>query len=261
MKDRTINDVFYSLLGDYLKMSLLDSYLDEHCDDIQKIILSSNIKSWLPGKDPDNTNKDFFNLSKGHLFERYIVQIMDQKQWTFISWRGDKIIEKSKSKPQLKPQTNSYPDLTFKYNLDKKTKNGFSKGDRLAIECKWTNDSNNRKITFEKCAYDILKQKGKDCYYPINALKDYASCFYFAIGVGWNNRNKPKAVYFIPANTIRTISDAKELENYKLRRKPLLNKKDSLISSLKFSEDEKKTIRDFLNFAEAYLKGLKEKLL
>ena len=242
----TINEYILKLIPKALNNSLLKKNLDQECSDIQKAILSTQVKLWLENNrlDADDHNKDFFNLSSGKLFEHYVVSLFDTTNWKLVSWRSDKIQNFFNSNNVLKkPETNRYPDIVLEYCNDKEY-NGFKKGDRIAIECKWTNHSNG---SFAQCASNRLPQ---DDFYPKNALKDNACCFYFAIGVGWKiiskNRLRPEAVFFIPASKINNKS-CKEIENLSVKRKPLLKKKESLICTKVEKNEINRHISDSIN--------------
>ena len=51
------------------------------------------------------------------------------------------------------------------------------KGDRIAIECKWTRHKEN--CSLEQCAKNKLNKIGQSLFYPKNALLDSAYCFFF----------------------------------------------------------------------------------
>ena len=250
---KLVKDFISSLIKKNVKNSLLHDFLDKECSDLQKCVLSSNMKIWLRSYKLDDTdpNKDYFELSMGTLFEHFMVDHIDPKQWKLIIWRGDKISKKS----GVKPQSNTFPDLIFEYCGDENTSKGFMKGDRIVIECKWTRHKEN--CSLEQCAKNKLNKIGQSLFYPKNALLDSAYCFFFAIGVGWNaQRNRPEAVYIIPAKRIKSITDDDSLENIRLKRKARLRKSESLISTILIKDE----IESILKQQEDSILRLKESL-
>lgn len=235
----TINESILKLISKALNNSLLKENLNQECSDVQKAILSTQVKLWLEGyrPDADDQNKDFFNLSSGKLFEHYVVSLFDTTNWNLVSWRSDKI------QNGLKPETNQYPDIVLEY-CSAEGHGGFKEGDRIAIECKWTN---HKVKSLAQCAINRIP---KDDFYPKNALKDNACCFYFAIGVGWKiiskNQLRPEAVFFIPASKIKNVS-SKEIENLSVKRKPHLKKKESLICTVVGKDEIIRHISDSIN--------------
>jgi len=238
-----------------LNNSLLKDCLYQKCSDLQEVILSTQMKLWLEDNrlDANDQNKDYFNLSSGKLFEYYVVNLFDTTNWKLVSWRSDKIQNLFKNNNGLKPETNQYPDIVVEYCNDA-GHNGFKKGDRIAIECKWTNHKD--KLSIEDCA--INRMPNGD-FYPKNALKDNACCLYYAIGVGWKITSKkhlrPKAVFFIPANIINKIS-CKIISNYLVKRKPYLKKKESLINSIVGEKEINEIISDSTNKLDNLKKSL-----
>ncbi len=240
-----INAVIDSLIKKTLRKSSLSDYLEKECNIIQKNILSTQIKLWQednPAKQNDS-DPDYFDLSCGKLFEYYFASIINTNDWRILSWRGDKIPKLYNKSNTTNPESNSHPDFILEYHGYSNSHCGFKPNDRVAIECKWKNNHNNT-LTTEECTRNKLKKirtvtisrKNKNkLTYSESALIDGACSFYFAIGVGWLNK-KPEAVYLIPANRIDNIENI-ELNYFKLKRKPIFRKKDSLIRNI-LSNDE-----------------------
>lgn len=257
---KLVKDFISSLFKRNVKNSLLRDFLDKECSDLQKSVLSKNMKIWMDSNSRAQTDshKNYFELSMGTLFEYFMAVHIVSKQWEFVIWRGDKIAAKRGAKPDVKPvvkpQSNSFPDLIFEYCGDENTSNGFMKGDRIAIECKWTRHIEN--CSLEQCAKNKLK-KYVNSHYPKNALMDNACCFFFAIGVGWNSQNgRPEAIYIIPAKRIKSITDDDSLENIRLKRKARLRKSESLISTILIKDE----IESILKQQEDSILRLKESL-
>ncbi|MCQ2174205.1 MAG: hypothetical protein MJY61_03620 [Bacteroidales bacterium] len=257
-----INDTIIQLTQKTIKRSLLKDILEQECNDFQKSIFSNQAKLWLQDNHPEGKTKDYFNLSMGKLFEYYIASLIDTANWKFVSWRSDKIqnlYNKGKKPEKLKesgkPETNQYPDIILEYTSDKDSRNGFKKGDRIAVECKWTNHKQDNSL--ELCAKDKIS---KDLFYPINAIKDGACCFYFAIGVGWNIINKtlkPEAVFLIPASKIKSDSE-NEISECKVKRKLYFEKTESLISKIMGGKNLENIINKLNNLKEALDKELEK---
>jgi len=236
-----------------LNNSLLKDCLYQKCSDLQEVILSTQMKLWLEDKRHDaNENKNYFNLSSGKLFEYYVVNLIDTTNWKFVSWRSDKIQNLFKNNNRLKPETNQYPDIVVEYCNDA-GHNDFKKGDRIAIECKWTNHKD--ELSVEECAIKRMKYNN---FYPKNALKDNACCLYYAIGVGWKITSKkqlrPEAVFFIPNGTKKKSCD--EIRNFLVKRKPHLKKKESLINLIVEDKEIKEIISDSANKLDNLKKSL-----
>ncbi|MBQ0088176.1 MAG: hypothetical protein KBT27_02450 [Prevotellaceae bacterium] len=248
-----IKETIIQLTQKTIEKSLLIDIPKQECNDFQKSILENQAKLWLQDNksDPDDKNKDYFYLSMGKLFEYYVVNLLDTKNWELVSWRSDKIQNLYKNNKGIKPETNHYPDIIIKYIGTKELRNGFKKGERIAIECKWTNHKQNNSL--ELCAKDKISKVSKDLFYPINAIKDGACCFYFAIGVGCNIINKtlkPEAVFLIPASRIKSDSE-NEISECKVKRKLCFKKTESLISKIMGGKNLEDIIYKLNNLKEA----------
>lgn len=237
---------FFSLLPKQIKDSL--KWQDK--DDIQKAIISGLIRLDIDDSILSADIKKFYDVSSGRLFEYYVESIIDKEYWKVVSWRGDKFqkLYCKRTEEQDRPESNSCPDIIIEYKCDKSLQ-GFKKGDRVAMECKWTNHTENTSL--EECAENRLKHYRDNPYYLKKALNDNASCFYYAIGVGHKiirNLLKPEALYLIPASEIKT----NDLSKFKVKRQLRFNKNKSLIS--KFLESS--VIEEFIKESSTRLDRL-----
>jgi hypothetical protein len=126
------------------------------------------------------TTQELTNYEKGVAFEKFIVDLFDDRNFLLLDWRSDK-----RSSKGIKPISSTNPDLVFTSKGKYKT--------RFAVECKWKSYFKNGLILWA----EDYKIRNYDNY-----QFERQTSVLIAIGIGGYPDN-PSKLYITPLDNIK----------------------------------------------------------
>ena len=137
------------------------------------------------------------SFEKGHAFEKYIIQLFNERYFKLMKWRqAERITDNS----YLFDRSN--PDLELVFAGAKKY--------RFAVECKWRKEFTCGKIdwasSYQVCVYEHFQEQNR---IPV----------FIAIGIGGEPSN-PERLFVTPLDNISMYTEVYESDLIPYKRKP-----------------------------------------
>jgi hypothetical protein len=134
---------------------------------------------------------------EGRLFEQYIINLFNKKNFRLETWR-----ESRKKDKESIPLEHSYPDLELIFVGAKKY--------RFAVECKWRSKFNHGKIRW-------AKPRHLESY--IGFQLRFGIPLFIAIGIG-GQPSSPQKLFVTPFQNINRYTEVYESQLIPFERKP-----------------------------------------